>query len=67
MVDIEATIEVFANNPPSILIALGFLCAILGAFFQVANQFEVASILYVFGALGIVAGIGLQVLWLGRS
>lgn len=66
MVDIEAIFEIFADNPPAILIACGFLSVFIGAGFHVANYVEVAEILYIFGLIGISAGIILQIIWLAR-
>lgn len=64
MVDIKAIFEFFADNPPSILIAGGFLCAIIAAFYQALDLFDVSRNLYVFGGIGILAGIVLQIWWL---
>lgn len=66
MVDIKAIFEFLADNPPSILIAGGFLCAIIAASYQALNLHEVSRNLYVFGGIGIFAGIVLQIWWLER-
>jgi hypothetical protein len=66
MVDIEAVLEFFADNPPSILILGGFLCVIIGAGYQSMGFFDVSRNLYIFGAIGIFAGIALQIWWLER-
>lgn len=56
----EIIIEIFANNPPSILFALGFVLLLLG---YTANNGNFASAGWVFVVLGVV----LQVLWLVKK
>jgi hypothetical protein len=53
----EVIIEIFANNPPSILFALGFVLLLIG---YLGNYAELVGAGWVFVILGVV----LQILWL---
>ncbi len=66
MVDIHAVFKFFADNPPSILIAGGFLSAIIAAFYEASNLLHVSRNLYLLGGIGIFAGTMLQILWLAK-
>jgi apolipoprotein N-acyltransferase len=57
MSGVEAIIEIFANNPPSIAIALGFLLLLFG-YIMDENGLVVAGWAFFLG------GFALQILWL---
>jgi Zn-dependent membrane protease YugP len=56
----DVLVEVFASNPPSILIALAFVLLFFGFTIQVADMINAGWIFLVIGVL-------LQVLWLFLS
>lgn len=60
---IEAIFEFIAKNPPSILIAGGILCFILGALISPTNP-ESARQLTDFGMWLVGLGIVLHIIWL---
>jgi hypothetical protein len=59
---ITGMIEVIADNPSSILIALGFIAIIAALFVPLGAGLQL--ILGGLGALMIIGGIGLNLLWL---
>ena len=60
MVSIEAIIKIFADNPPSIAIALGGLMLLIGYPSQI-DGLVIAGWIFFFG------GFFLQILWLFRD
>ena len=54
---LDVLVKVFANSPPAILIALGFVLLFLGYSANIANMINAG---WIFVALGII----LQVVWL---
>jgi F0F1-type ATP synthase assembly protein I len=64
-VNLGGIIEICADNPPTALIAGGFLLIILGVLLDKINPSSSGS-LQIFGVLSICAGIVLHLLWLNR-
>jgi hypothetical protein len=59
--DFDVVVEIFAKNPPSILIALGGIAVLIGSIEQPNNQSLIAN-----GWLLVEIGVILQILWLFR-